>query len=147
MQSTILWALLANGRHARIVENPGSKQYQKCYEVDPKALGTTDFTSTETDLKAIERLQHGPLWHRDPIRQQERVYAVKLSAYLLRNMEDNHFHTLVVAAAPRTLGDLMQVFPERLQKRLVCKVARDLIGVPDQEIGDVILELLRESPG
>jgi len=84
------------------------------------------------------------VWHSDPVRQQERLFAEELASHLVHSMDKGHFDSLIVAAAPRTLGDLRLAFPDRLHERVICEVAKDITGLPDHDVGGAILRLLEK---
>jgi len=147
MNTTNLWALLANGSHARVIKNPGSGATQKTYEMNTENLKGGEMVTDRPgrSFASVGSRRSGMAWHSDPVRQQERQFAEKLTAYLVRGLDKNQFNSLVVAAAPRTLGDLRQAFPNRLHDRVICEVAKDLTQVPDHEVGSAVQHLLEDT--
>ena len=50
----------------------------------------------------------------------------------------NDFHSLIVVAPPRTLGELRKLYHKEVEKRLIGEIAKDLTGRPIAEIGKIL---------
>jgi len=146
MNTMNLWALLANGSKAKLIKHPGAGSEQKTVEMSTENLKGGDMVSDRPGRRfaSVGSGRSGMAWHTDPVRQQERLFAEKLCDYLIRGLDSKQFDSLVIAAAPRTLGDLRQAFPDRLHDRVICEVAKDLTHVPDHQVGDAVDNLLSD---
>jgi len=145
MNTTNLWALLANGSQAKLIKNPGADQETK--ETGTENLKGGDIMADRPgrSFSSNGSRRSGMVWHSDPVRQNERLFAEELASDLVRSMDKGRFDSLVVAAAPRTLGDLRSAFPKRLHERVICEVAKDLTNLPDHDVGIAILRLLDKT--
>ena len=70
--------------------------------------------------------------------QDEDRFAAEAAAMLEREVRGGHIETLIVVAAPKTLGVLRKHFTPEVSKRIVGEIAKDLAGRPTDEIATAI---------
>lgn len=72
--------------------------------------------------------------------QDEDRFAVDAAAMLEREVRGGHIESLIVVAAPRTLGVLRKHFPPEVSRRIVGEIAKDFAGRPTEEIAAAIAD-------
>ena len=65
-------------------------------------------------------------------------FAVEAAAMLQREIQGGHIESLIVVAAPKTLGVLRKHFTPEVAKRITGEIAKDLAGRPVDEIAAAI---------
>ena len=70
--------------------------------------------------------------------QEEDSFAAAVGHWLNKQVLENKIETLVVVAAPKTLGELRKHYHKRLQAVLEGELAKDLAGRPVAEIETAI---------
>lgn len=144
-----IWALTTNGAKAKIVKNLGSRKYEEVIEVDryPDRVGEMLTVRAGRTCALRGKSRSGLELHSDPVRNQERIFAEKLSAMLTAELQVGKIDALLIAAPPRTLGDLRKVFSNKLIERIVLQVVKDYTGTSKQELLSVWNCLLRKRDG
>lgn len=57
---------------------------------------------------------------------------------LRREVLEGHIETLIVVAAPRTLGEMRKHYHTEVRKRLVGEISREFVGRPTEEIAMLV---------
>lgn len=145
MSDSKAWALIANGGLARIIKNPFSDSNYQVIELDAGQVKTGGFMSDRPgrSFASVGKSRSGLELHSDPIRNQERLFAERLSDYLVDNLDQGNMDSLYVAASPRTLGDLRTAFPARLRNRVINETDKDFTGLSMPKLKQAILKLSR----
>jgi protein required for attachment to host cells len=132
------WVVVCDGAKALVLENVGDEMFPnlKTKEVyqqeDPKtreqgtdAPGRT-FSSVGGGRSAMEQTD----WHE----QGERRFLEKLVARLDAAVQAGEAKSVVIAAPPRALGALRQVYTQGLRGALAAEIDKDLVKMPIHEI-------------
>ena len=132
------WVVVCDGAKALVLENVGDEKFPnlKTREVyqqeDPKtreqgtdAPGRT-FSSVGGGRSAMEQTD----WHE----QGERRFLEKLVARLDAAVQAGEAKSVVIAAPPRALGALRQVYTQGLRGALAAEIDKDLVKMPIHEI-------------
>jgi len=132
------WVVVCDGAKALVLENVGDEMFPnlKTKEVyqqeDPKtreqgtdAPGRT-FSSVGGGRSAMEQTD----WHE----QGERGFLEKLVARLDAAVQAGEAKSVVIAAPPRALGALRQVYTQGLRGALAAEIDKDLVKMPIHEI-------------
>ena len=132
------WVVVCDGAKALVLENVGDEKFPnlKTKEVyqqeDPAtreqgsdAPGRT-FNSVGSRRSAMEQTD----WHE----QGERRFLEKLAARLDAAVQAGEAKSLVIAAPPRALGTLRQVYSAGLRQALTAEIDKDLVKMPIHEI-------------
>lgn len=135
------WGLTANGVRARIM----------CDLLADRPLAVDwgaptpgiDSAAEYQRLTSASRHRQGIELHADPLRACERRFAETLSNYLMRELDARQFDRLVVAASPRTLGDLRTAFSQKLSNCVVAECDHDYISLTDWDMIEALRCLLR----
>ncbi|MGL5115116.1 MAG: host attachment protein [Beijerinckiaceae bacterium] len=148
------WALIADGAHARILENNGSVHGDP-HRGNPADCGSkhdwisveglifhsdhsathelvTDrqgrgFSSTGSRRSAMEAMT-------DPHRALKTKFANHLADMLAEKFQAGAYHRLIIAAPPATLGDLRKAISDKVRATVVAEFAHDLTKIPNHEI-------------
>jgi protein required for attachment to host cells len=132
------WVIVCDGAKALILENTGDEVYpnfrtKEVYEQDdpPTHEQGTDapgrsFQSVGTARSAMEQTD----WHD----QAEQRFLEKLVARLDAAVRNGETKSLVIAAPPRALGVLRQVYTHGLRRALRAEIDKDLVRLPVHEI-------------
>jgi protein required for attachment to host cells len=132
------WVVVCDGAKALILVNIGDEVFPnfKTKEVYDQADPMTheqgtdapgrSFQSVGTARSAMEQTD----WHE----QAERHFLEKLAARLDAAVGAGEVKSLVVAAPPRALGVLRQVYSHGLRRALHAEIDKDLVKLPVHEI-------------
>jgi len=132
------WVVVCDGAKALVLENVGDEMFPnlKTKEVyqqeDPptREQGTDrpgrSFQSVGTARSAMEQTD----WHG----QGERRFLEKLVARLDAAIQAGETKFLVIAAPPKALGALRQVYTQGLRNALTAEIDKDLVKMPVGEI-------------
>ena len=106
--------------HAETEINPVSAGGQKTRNRVKAAAGGVPFASDPRD-----RENH----------QDDRIFIRDLSEWLDGAEKAGAFDSLIIAAAPRTQGDLRQILPPNVQNRILLTISKDLTTMTPADIG------------
>jgi protein required for attachment to host cells len=65
-------------------------------------------------------------------------FAANAADMLKREVLEGHIDSLIVVAAPRTLGEMRKHYHSEVQKRVVGEISKDLAGRPTAEIATLV---------
>lgn len=68
-------------------------------------------------------------------------FAQDIADWLYRN--ESEFDRLILAAAPKTLGELRTILHKNVQGKIVKEVNKDLTTTPDQNLGEELQRVLQ----
>jgi len=132
------WVVVCDGAKALVLENAGDEMFphlktKEVYQQETPATreqGTDApgraFASVGTARSAMEETD----WHE----QGERRFLEKLVARLDAAVQAGEVKSLIIAAPPRALGALRQVYSQGLRKALTAEIDKDLVRMPVHEI-------------
>ena len=132
------WVVVCDGAKALVLENVGDEMFPnlKMKEVYQQETPATreqgsdapgrSFASVGTARSAMEETD----WHE----QGERRFLEKLAARLDAAVHAGEVKSLIIAAPPRALGALRQVYTQGLRSALTAEIDKDLVRMPVHEI-------------
>jgi protein required for attachment to host cells len=132
------WVVVCDGAKALVLENVGDEMFpnlktREVYQQEDPATheqGTDapgrSFQSAGKMRSAMEQTD----WHE----QGERRFLQKLATRLDAAVRAGETKSLVIAAPPRALGALRQVYTLGLRGALVAEIDKDLVRMPLHEI-------------
>lgn len=131
------WVVVADGSHARILENAGKGEGldEILSEEAPRTL-THDIVS---DRQGRYRGEGGAGRHAmeprtDPHRYNEHEFARHVCALLDRKAREGRFDRLILAAAPAMLGDLRAMLSERVRELIQAEIDKDYVHLSPREL-------------
>ena len=143
MTAGTTWALIASGERAKIVTNLGDQQAQQVRIVDSSQFDLAETLAQQRGHPASTgRSRFGLQPHSDPVRNRERLFIEQISEYFAERYKQGKFDSLLVAAAPRTLGDVIKAFPETLRRVIVRQSDTDLTHMDDADLISVLIAML-----
>ncbi|MGB5215433.1 MAG: host attachment protein [Anderseniella sp.] len=147
MKPVRTWILLADGTRARIVCNTGpGKGLEEVrgmeFEGDNSRSGDIMADRPGRTFDSAGANRHAMEPHSDPQREAKRSFAAELVATLQDQLQDQAFDRLVLVAAPATLGDIRKALPKPLLAVVYAEIAKDLVHIPNQELGDHLADVL-----
>ncbi len=134
------WIVLADGARARIFENtgPGTGLVELEEWESDEARKPTREIGTERPGRGHESATEGrhAIAPRGDWHEMEKVnFAHDLAHYLKRHADSGKFDQFILAAPPRTLGELRKSIDAATAERLKVEINKDLTKTPVVEIG------------
>ena len=135
MKPVIVWVLLVDKRHARILETqgPGTGLAQLPGHVleAPEPLPYSDDEgralagNTGAKSRMDKRIEHTP----ESIEFVRKIIEILTTAH-----RQGEFDHLLICAAPSMLGLMRQYLPEELHKIVKRELAKDLVHIPTDDL-------------
>ena len=144
MRRKRIWALIANGGRARVVKYLNSDEEREIVDLDfdHERISMPPDDRAGRSFASFGKSRSGIELHTDPVRNNERLFAEMLATDLAQQAGKGHFDALIVAAAPRTLGDLRSAYPASLAKKVVKEIDKDYTRLPDKALTRVLYSLV-----
>jgi protein required for attachment to host cells len=132
------WVVVCDGAKALVLENIGDEMFpnlktKEVYqqEAPPTREQGTDapgrsFASVGSARAAMEQTD----WHE----QGEHRFLEKLAARLDAAVQAGEVKSLVIAAPPRALGALRQVYTPAIRRALAVEIDKDMVKMPVHQI-------------
>ena len=141
------WALVANGGRARLVKYLGDSRAREIIDFNEGQISTGELMSDRAgrSFASVGKSRSGMELHSDPVRNQERLFAQQLAGFLRERLSQGELETLLVAASPRTLGDLRSAFPKLLRDRVILESDKDLTWLTEPQLLDALFEMLNNK--
>lgn len=139
MKQKTVWVVVADGAQARVLayQGPGAGLAQvEGMVFSQTPLDAQDimadkpgrsFSSAGTGRAAME-------YHSDPVQLREAAFMGDLADTLVSALQDGAFDELVIAAAPRALGDLRKALPDAVKARVTAEIPKDLTNIPSDKL-------------
>lgn len=142
------WILIADGAKARVLAY--DRKSRKLSPAFPH-----EFTGTTAQSKEIASDRQGRSFdsagrgqpgdagaqgrhamepRTDPQRHAEHSFARDLAHHLQDAANGGRFDALVLVAAPKTLGDLRELLPATVKKKITAEVDKDLTNLPERDL-------------
>jgi protein required for attachment to host cells len=132
------WVVVCDGAKALVLENVGDEKFpnlktREVYQQEDPATHEQGsdapgraFNSVGANRSAMDQTD----WHT----QSERRFLEKLAARLDAAVQAGEAKSLVIAAPPRALGALRQVYSSGLRQAVTAEIDKDLVKMPVHEI-------------
>lgn len=151
MAATRLWALVTNGVRARILRGLENSDSEEPIELISNADSVhlrdilsdragRSFASTDSGRRSA--MEPGS----DPILRDMQDFAGETLALLDRHYRTGDFGRLAILAAPKMLGLLRRQMPSTLRGSVVFERPINLIQLPERELRETVLRLLKAEP-
>lgn len=142
------WLLIANGANATI------SSYHNIFqslEVLPNGkLQHVNLPSSELVTTKRGRVINSASGGRsaferptDPHTHEKQVFASEIAAFLQQHQEQ--FISLIVVAAPKTLGDLRNAFSKQIKDKVIAEVDKDFTHIKVHELPTKLRVLLMDT--
>jgi protein required for attachment to host cells len=135
-----LWVVVADGARARIFRANGETHrlepvHEELYE--PARMKGADLLADRpgrTFDRSRDQGRHAMEPDTDPKRVEKEKFAFRLADLLEDALNRDQYAELVLAAAPRMLGDLRDTLSPRVRERIVAELDKDLTTLPQPEL-------------
>lgn len=147
MKKPIIWFLIADGAHARIVRQlerdreTGGRLEDIVFDVDHKPLREIMADRPGRSFASSDTRRSAMAYHSDPVREQKIQFAAMLAGQLEEHRTASAFDRLVIVAEPRMLGLLRDALPVGLKSVVSAEIAKDLSNLPTAELYTTIANL------
>lgn len=135
-----LWVVVADGARARIFRaNGDTHRFEPVLEelYEPARLKGSELLADRpgrTFDSSHDKGRHAMEPDTDPKRVEKEKFAYRLAALLEDALNREEYRELVLAAAPRMLGDLREALSARVRERVVAELDKDLTPLPQAEL-------------
>jgi len=146
MRKISIWVLVADGARARVFAGTGRGFGLRELEEGSFSGERRPSRALRGDRPGRTFDSAGPGRHAmeppsDPHRLAETAFLRETAAWLAEREQGGAFDRLVVIAAPRALGELRNLLPEAVTRRLTGELAADLTHAEAAEIERQVLAL------
>lgn len=151
MKPVRTWVLIADGRHARVLEIDAERRgleaqadMEMTIALPPSRELVTDRPVRTYESKGHARHAKGDKV--DPHRELKRTFAKSVGKALQKRLADGRFERLVVVAPPPALGDLRDALPRNVRAKVVGEIAQDLVKTPKARLWPHLEDVLGKAP-
>jgi protein required for attachment to host cells len=139
MAKQTIWVVVADGAHAAVYANHGPGQGLE----EPAVREFTGDKHPTRDINAdrpgrtfdsMGGGRHAKEPHTDAHRHAQQVLAHEVASFLDAAAGRGDYDRLVIAAPPRTLGDLRGDLSAKVQAKLVGDLPKDLMNLPPRDL-------------
>lgn len=139
MKATVTWILIADGARARVLEHKGpgkglnevpnltfADDHLRSGDIMTDRPGRS-FASSSQGRSAMQPPT-------DPADKRETDFVIGLAKMLDKKLQDKAFDRLIIAAAPRAMGDLRKALTPQLQAVVTAELDKDLTQIPNPDV-------------
>ena len=132
------WILIGDGEKALFLVNQGDATLPVLETL--RVMDNHNPPTGEQGADAPGRMSDGPGPHRSAVQNtdwheiEKHRFAKEVADFLYKAAHANRFSKLVVAAPPKTLGDLRKEFHPEVSERIVAEIGKDFTNEPPYEI-------------
>jgi len=138
MKPTVTWVLIADGAHARVLENTGpGKGLTTVDGLDfsqPKALAQELHGDREGEAGQASDTGDRHETRVDEVELRETALVKAVAQVLEKKHQAKAFDRLVIAAAPIALGDIRKQLSPQIKKTVVAELNKDLTNIPTDQL-------------
>ena len=147
MKPTRSWIVIADGAHARILENTGPGQGLTPLPEEEMHQPHKPSRELDADRPGRSHDRMGPQRHAmepptDAHREEKHRFAVELAELLNTAARLKSYDRLVLVAPAKTLGDLRQALDKDAAAKVDGELSKDLTPIPDHELADHLGEVI-----
>lgn len=127
------WIVAADASRARVLQVTDREQLLEVEDfVNPEGR----LHNREIDSDARGRFPGGNTWQPEveAVEHQNELFAKRVADYLDKARTEHRYDRLVIAAPPKTLGQLRKSLPREVEKLVADELPKDLSGLSAREI-------------
>lgn len=132
------WVVVCDGAKALVLENVGDEVFPtlRTKEVYQQEDPLTHEQGTDAPGRSFSSVgeRRAPMDQTDWHAQGEKRFLEKLAARLDAAVQAGEAKSVIIAAPPRALGALRQVYSQGLRGALAAEIDKDLVKMPVHEI-------------
>lgn len=146
MKPITTWIVVADGAHASFYVNKGPGKGIQDTGL-PAIVGmhepTRDINADRPGrMQTVGAPRHAMDWPSDPHREQKRVFAKDVAAFLKQQALKNAFDRLVLVAPAKTLGDLRDALDPQVTDRVTSELAKDLTHFNARDLSEHLEDVI-----
>jgi protein required for attachment to host cells len=135
------WIVIADGARARVIEQDReSRAFKPAFEQEffgqPAQSREIASDRPGRSFDSAGEGRHAMEPPTDPQRHAKYEFAGELARHLQKAAAEHRFERLLLIAAPKTLGDLRELLPEAVRKKIVAELDKDRTKVPTRDLAD-----------
>ncbi|MEH3046894.1 host attachment family protein [Sphingomonas adhaesiva] len=132
--------LVVDGRKLLFLRNEGDADYPNLQVEHAEERENPADRDQKTDAAgSASSTRSGNMEEVDFHQQEEDRFAADAADLLKRRALANEFESLIIVAAPKTLGELRKHYHKEVTQRLTGEVSKDLTGHPIPDIEQALL--------
>lgn len=140
-----IWVLVADYGFARIYQKIGDRM-EIIGEIESNEVAVETEINNNTMGRMISSagstVRHKLEPHMKEIKQSELHFAKDISRFLTESENSYLFDRLIIAAAPKMLGDLRNNIGRTLKNRIIAEVDKDLTKLKNKELRKALEEII-----
>ena len=145
MKPVRIYVLIADGGRARLLLQEGRGKEPR--ELSEFAMSADDLPERHVERERPGRVHDsvGPGRHAvEPRTTHERQDEMDFARHVVERVDglQQEFDRLIIVAAPKTLGDIRNILPSSLSKKVTSTLAKDLTKIPTKDLVTHLDELL-----
>lgn len=147
MKAKVTWILIADGAHARVLENDGPGKGLKPVgglKFSQEPLKNQDIV-TDKQGRSFSSVGHGRSAYEpevSPVDQREAKFVSTVAAELEEHHRAGNFDRLIIAADPTSLGTIRGLLSKSLQEAVLAELPKDLTNIPTAKLASHFDDIL-----
>nr|WP_210264508.1 host attachment protein [Ensifer adhaerens] len=134
------WILAADGNTARFVKGVNLRKDERQHpeeeviHTDPKRAQDIMADKPGRSHSSVGHGRSAMEYSSDPVREEKHRFAADVASKIEGYLNDNAFDSLVICAAPKTLGDLRKLLSANVKQKTVAEIDRNCVTVPIEQL-------------
>lgn len=134
------WILAADGNTARIVKgvNLLKEEHQRpeeeTFHTEPKRVQDIMADKPGRSHSSVGHGRSAMEYKSDPVREEQQRFVADVAQRLETYAADHAFDSLVICAAPRTLGDLRKQLSAHVRERTIAEIDRNCVAATADQL-------------
>ncbi|UZK66557.1 host attachment family protein [Sphingomonas sp. M1-B02] len=121
--------MVVDGRKMLFLRNAGDAEFPNLQVEDKEVQDNPKDSDQKTDTAGqASSTTMGTMGETDFHQQEEDRFAAEAAEMLKKRALNNDFESLIIVAAPRTLGELRKHYHVSVSQRLAGEISKDLTG-------------------
>jgi protein required for attachment to host cells len=140
MKAKVTWILIADGAHARILENGGPGKglnLVKGLRFEQEPLKNQEIV-TDRQGRSFSSVGSGRSAYEPEVRPEdyrEQQFVERVAEKLDEHHRKGEFDRLIIAADPTSLGNIRGKLSKQVQEAVVAELPKDLTNIPMPKLG------------
>lgn len=137
------WFMVADRKQAYIY-------HRHDHDLECIAHATPDTPAASYEDEDFGRTKQGRISHRqtfgptdEALRSGDMMFMRGLCEFLENALQQDGYEALVIAAAPKTLGDLRQMLPDRVRSCVTAELDKDLVNLPEKDVQKALASVVK----
>ncbi|WP_104667616.1 host attachment protein [Ensifer adhaerens] len=134
------WILVADGNTARIVKGVNllkedrQRPDEETFHTEPKRVQDIMADKPGRSHSSVGHGRSAMEYKSDPVREEQQRFVADVAERLESYAADHAFDSLVICAAPRTLGDFRKQLSAHVRERTVAEIDRNCVAATTEQL-------------